>query len=321
MSDGEFAFIREKLAPLAAGSPGALGLTDDAALIDPTPGHQLVAASDALVAGVHFLEDDGFDVAARRALGSNLSDLAAMGAVPVGYLAAISWPRDCRDVDRDAFVAGLQVLQNEHGIALLGGDTVTTPGPFSIAITVLGEVPAGQALTRSGARPGDDVWVSGTIGDARLGLDMARGTLDRQDFLLQRYQCPQPRLGLGQALRGIASACIDVSDGLVADAGHVAGTSGVKLALEAPLVPLSAPVLLWLEKAPLEAAKTLLTGGDDYELLFTAPHARAADILALSASLALDLTWIGRVEEGAGVTVQDDMGQPMQFESPGFTHF
>ena len=281
MPEGEFEFIARRLRPLAT-TPGALALTDDAALLDPAAGRQLVLTKDAMVAGVHFLPDDPPGQIAQKLLRVNLSDLAAMGAAPLGYLLALARPKEISDAWLDEFCAGLAADNAAFGIALLGGDTVSTPGPLTLSLTAIGEVPTGSALLRSGAGPGDDVWVSGTLGDAALGLKVLQGALDvtepARTFLIERYRLPQPRLALGQALRGIASAAIDVSDGLVADLGHILETSGVGAALHADALPLS------------EAARDLpgardaaLAGGDDYELLFTAPSKRRAEIAALCA--------------------------------------
>ena len=322
MSDkGEFEFIRNKLAPLSAGEPGALGLTDDAALLMPQTGQEIVLCSDMLVAGTHFLESDAFDVVAQRAFLSNLSDLAAMGASPIGYLNSVCWPSSTTDEQRDLFVSGLEAAQSEYGLALLGGDTTSGKGPLVVSMTMVGEVQAGTALKRGGAKPGDDVWVTGTIGDAALGLAIARGHLDKQDFLLARYQSPTPRLEAGICLRTIASACIDISDGLVADAGHIASTSRVQLNIEAAMVPLSSPALLWLEKEGEAGLKKLLSAGDDYELVFTAPHDKASEILALKSECGVEISWIGGVSEGEGVSVRDEEGEDMKIDSSGFTHF
>lgn len=318
---GEFDFIRDKLRPLTGGDAAALGLADDAAILTPPPGHELVVASDMLVAGTHFLDSDAMGVVAARALGSNLSDLAAMGATPRGYLASIAWPENLTAADRNAFADALEPLQLAAGLSLLGGDTTRTSGPLTLSLTFLGLVPEGTALRRDGAAPGDDVWVSGTIGDAALGLEMARGVLDGQDFLRSRYDAPQARLALGEGLRGLASACIDISDGLIADAGHVCRTSGVGMTIESAMVPLSDPVLLWLEKEGEAGLLRLLSAGDDYELLFTAPHEKAPDILALQGELGLQLSWIGNVSEGDAVDLRDADGGMLVIEQTGFTHF
>ncbi|WP_300527422.1 thiamine-phosphate kinase [Maricaulis sp.] len=316
---GEFNFIRQRLRPLTRGHPAALDLMDDAAILTPRPGESLVLASDMLIETVHFLSSDAPEVMAARAFGANLSDLAAMGAEPAGYLMAISWPKSWSDAQRDGFVAGLNAAAGD--IPLIGGDTTSADAPLSVSITMLGFVPEGAGLTRSAAQAGHDVWVSGTIGDAGLGLDIARGKLDKQEHLLSRYQYPAARTELGQALRGLASACIDISDGMVADAGHIASASGVAIELEAAMIPLSTPVLHWLEGEGDEGLKRLVSSGDDYELLFTAPHDQAAKVLALSGRHGCEISWVGRVAEGEGVSVIAAEGDAMSFQSGGFTHF
>lgn len=213
-SGGEFEFIRTRLGPLTRNHEAALGLADDAAVLDPPPGCQLVLACDTLVAGVHFRTGDAPAVAAARAMRSNLSDMAAMGADPLGYLSALTWPQDGDAAWRDAFVTGLASEQALFGLPLLGGDTTATPGPMTVTLTLIGSVPAGTALLRSGARAGDDIWVSGTIGDAALGLAALAGEAGAPEALTDRYARPSPRLDLGRGLRGLATAAIDVSDGL-----------------------------------------------------------------------------------------------------------
>ncbi|MGH6905213.1 MAG: thiamine-phosphate kinase [Geminicoccaceae bacterium] len=319
MPEGEFEFIARHLRPLAT-AEGALGLTDDAALLDPTPGRQLVLAKDAMVGGVHFLPDDPPAQTARKLLRVNLSDLAAMGAAPLGYLLALARPSAIADAWLAEFCAGLAADNAEFGIALLGGDTVSTPGPLTLSLTALGEVPKGAALLRRGAGPGDDVWVSGSLGDAALGLQVLQGRLGApaaaRAFLIDRYRLPCPRLGLGQALRGIASAAIDISDGLVGDLGHILEVSGVGAKLRADVLPLS-PAARDLPGAR-DAA---LAGGDDYELLFTARPGRQADIEALSRKLDLALTRIGRIRAEPGLDILDEAGRMLQVPKAGWQHF
>jgi thiamine-monophosphate kinase len=317
---GEFAFIARRLRPLAAATPGALDLLDDAALLDPPAGHQLVLTKDAMVAGVHFLADDPASDVARKLLRVNLSDLAAMGAVPLGYLLALARPAT---IDQDwlgEFCDGLAADQAEFGIGLLGGDTVSTPGPLALSLTALGTVPRGRALLRSGASTGDDLWVSGTLGDAAFGLQVLQGTLAVdaavRAHLIDRYRRPRPRLGLGQALRGIAHAAIDVSDGLVADLGHVLEASRVGAELWADALPLSAAA----RRLP-GAREAALTGGDDYELLFTAAPDRRDAIDAMGRNLGLALGRIGRILAGHDLRVLDRTGHPIALEHTGWTHF
>jgi thiamine-monophosphate kinase len=303
---GEFALIAQHFAPLAG--PGALGLTDDAAVFAPPAGRELVVAADAMVAGVHFLPEDPPETIGRKLLRTNLSDLAAMGAVPLGYLMTTAFPRGTGEAWVAAFAAGLALDQAEFGLTLLGGDTVSIPGPMTLSLTILGHVAPGTALRRNGARPGDALWVSGTIGDGALGLRVLQGALPPDAALAARYRLPQPRLGLGQALVGVASACMDVSDGLVQDLGHICRASGCGAVLHAAQVPLSPgaaahPGLLAL----------CLTGGDDYELLFAAPPGAAVPPGA---------TRIGACVAGPPeVTVLDATGAPMRLDRQGWSHF
>ncbi|WP_417491680.1 thiamine-phosphate kinase [Maricaulis sp.] len=319
--EGEFDFIRTRLVPLTRGHPAALDLADDAAVLTPVPGCQLVVASDMLVGGVHFLDTDPPEVVAERCVRSNLSDLAAMGAEPLGYLSSIAWPRNLAQAWREGFVDGLASAQQAFALSLLGGDTTAGPGPLTISLTMLGQLPAGTALLRRGARPGDDVWVSGSIGDARLGLEIARGTMPADPFLLERYRRPSPRLALGQALRGPATACLDISDGLMADAGHIAQVSGVRLELQAARVPFSPPARAWLAGQGPDGLVSLVCGGDDYELLFCAAPAQREELAALAARLDVPLTRIGAAAEGQGAVLRDAAGAVIETGAGGFTHF
>jgi thiamine-monophosphate kinase len=318
---GEFELIDRLLKPLARGCPGALDLTDDAALVRPPPGHELVIAKDAAVADVHFLADDPPELIAGKLLRVNLSDLAAMGAEPLGYLLVLARDSATDDAWLKRFAAGLAADQRRFGCHLLGGDTVSTPGPLTLSLTILGTVPEGQALLRSGAQAGDDVWVSGTLGDAALGLRVLRGlavTEDEALHLVDRYRTPRPRLALGRRLRAdrLATAAIDVSDGLAADLGHILETSKVGAEVELDLLPIS-PVAAGVPGAR-EAA---LGGGDDYELLFTAPAARRTEVEALAPSLGHPLTRIGRIRAEPGLEVLDTTGRPIPLDRIGWRHF
>ena len=244
MAEGEFAFIARRLRPLAA-APGALGLADDAALLDPRPGMQLVLTKDAMVAGVHFLADDPPDQIARKLLRVNLSDLAAMGAAPLGYLLALARPREIADEWLAAFCAGLAADNATFQTSLLGGDTVSTPGPLTLSLTAIGEVPAGTALLRGGARLGDDVWVSGTLGDAASGACGAAGRAGRRRARAQATWssatgCRGRVWRWARRCGASPSAAIDISDGLLADLGHVVETSNLGAEIRADLLPLSA---------------------------------------------------------------------------------
>jgi thiamine-monophosphate kinase len=315
--EDEFAFIARRLRPLAT-APGALGLADDAALLDPRPGMQLVLTKDAMVAGVHFLEDDPAGQVARKLLRVNLSDLAAMGAAPIGYLLALARPRAIEDEWLAAFCAGLAEDNAAFGLSVLGGDTVSTPGPLTLSLTAIGEVPKGKVLLRNGARSGDDIWVSGTLGDAALGLAVLQGALEVAEpvraRLVKRYRLPQPRVALGQALRGLAHAAIDISDGLLADLGHIVETSGLGAAIRADLLPLSAADLPGAQDAAL-------SGGDDYELLFTAPPSQRDAIGGLARKLALPLTRIGQMQATPGIRVLDATGAEVHPARTGWQHF
>lgn len=294
----------------------ALGIGDDAALLELPAGTQLVACTDTMVAGVHFLPATAPDDLGWKSLAVNLSDLAAMGAAPMWALLALTLPEgDPRFVER--FADGWAALARAHGVALVGGDT--TQGPLAVTVTALGSVPRGQALTRAGARPGDALFVTGTLGDAAGALTLRRRGATPPPGLAQRMQRPVPRAVAGLALRGIASACIDVSDGLVADLGHVCHESGVGAELDAAAMPVSAALA---GAFAVDACRDLaLTGGDDYELCFTVPASRAADVAGALALAGCGATRIGRVVAGAGVRVLDAHGAPIAIAHPGWEHF
>lgn len=319
---GEFGRIARFFVPLAAGAPGALGLTDDAALIDCPPGERLVVTVDAMVEGIHFLSSDPPDLVARKLVRVNLSDLAAMAAVPVGYFLTTALPKNRGDDWLAGFAAGLAQDQTEFGITLLGGDSVSTPGPVCLTLTAFGRIATGAEVRRGGARPGDLVFVSGTIGDGALGLEAAQGkldgVLDPADvvFLADRYRLPRPRVGLGPILSGLASAMMDVSDGLVGDLAHICDVSGVAGVIEAARVPLSAAAA----RLP-GRLETVLTGGDDYELLFTAAPERQAAIEAAAAIAGVPVSLIGRIEPGQGVRVSAADGRDMALTGVGWRHF
>lgn len=321
----EFDLIAKYFAPLAAGAPGALGLTDDAALVDLPEGERLVAATDAVVAGIHFLDDEPPGDIARKAVRVNLSDLAAMGARPLGLLLAAILPSDVNDGWMDSFASGLQADIEEFHVPLIGGDTVAGNGPLTLSLTALGAVPTGQELTRSGALPGDSIYVTGSIGDATLGLAVAKGGIDglapsHRAYLLERYRLPCPRLEFGIRLRGLARAAVDISDGLIADLRHICDCSDVGARLETPAVPLSnaAKAALQLEETSLVE---LLTGGDDYELLFTSPETNAPALMGIADELSLEVTCIGSITEGSGLEVVNGKGLPHTIENGGYRHF
>ena len=327
---GEFELIARYFAPLARGFPGAFGLLDDAAVIAPPPGHELVAKTDAIVGGVHFLHDDPPDLIARKALRANLSDLAAKGAVPRAYMLDIMLPKTVTEEWIAAFARGLAEDQHEYGVHLIGGDTDSTPGPVTIAIMAFGDVATGRMLRRGGARAGDTVFVTGTIGDAALGLAVLRGKLasldtNAADFLVDRYRLPRPRVRLGPRLIGMANAALDVSDGLLADLGHLCEASELSAVIEAPRVPLStaARAVLATDSGHIT---TVLTGGDDYEILFTAPPEAVSELADLSRTLDVPITTIGRMRSSSigkqsQITVLDESGEPLVFDRSGWTHF
>ena len=317
MSDlpGEFDRIARHFRPLAG--PGALDLGDDAAVFLPPAGREIVIAADAMVQSVHFLPEDPADLVARKLLRTNLSDLAAMGAAPFGYLMTVSVPRGTPDSWFAAFSAGLAVDQAEFNLSVLGGDTTSTPGPISLSLTILGTVRPGQALRRHGAQPGDGIWVSGSIGDGALGLLAAQGQIaDPDGYLADRYRLPRPRLALGAALVGIAHAAMDISDGLVQDLGHLCRAGGLAGEILADDLPLS-PAARAADRRDL-----CLTGGDDYELLFAVPPAHEAALAAASRATGIAVTRIGTFRAGpARVTVLDRDRHVMTLPNGGWSHF
>jgi thiamine-monophosphate kinase len=316
----EFALIARHFRPLAG--DGALDLSDDAALLTPPAGQQLVLAADALVEGVHFLPDDPPGMIARKLLRVNLSDLAAMGAAPLGYLMTTAFTRGTPDAWIADFVAGLAEDQQRFGLQVLGGDTVATPGPACFSLTIIGTVPPGLALHRRGARIGDEIWVSGSIGDGALGLRVLQGKLaaDAEGHLARRYRLPEPRLALGQALRGVARAAMDVSDGLVQDLGHLCRAAGCGAEIAATALPLSAAASAALAH---DAAllPLLLTGGDDYELLFAAAPEDAEAVQAASIKASVPVARLGRFVAGDGVVVRDGSGAAITLPQGGWSHF
>jgi thiamine-monophosphate kinase len=319
----EFDLIAAYFAPLAQ-SPGALGLGDDVAVLQ-TRG-EVVVTVDALVEGVHFLADDPLSMVARKLFRVNASDLIAKGAVPIGALLTLFWPSGRPTEQIAQFAAGLAEEQ-ENGFALLGGDTVSTPGPFSVSLTMIGRpVGARGPVLRRGAQPGDVLAVTGVIGDGYLGLQARLeqlGGLAAEDraALSMAYRIPLPPFGVEAAVARHATAALDVSDGLIADAGHLAGRSGVRLEIRADAVPLSPPARRWLNQAaerPL-ALGALLTGGDDYQTLFSAPADAIERMRAEAPDVAI--TVIGRCTTGQGVTVLDADNIEMTPPKPGWRHF
>jgi thiamine-monophosphate kinase len=270
-----------------------------------------------MVAGVHFLPDDPPDLVARKLLRTNLSDLAAMGADPFGYLMTVSTPRDTPESWFAAFAAGLAADQTEFAISLLGGDTTSTPGPVSLSLTILGTVLPGHALRRTGARPGDGIWVTGTIGDGALGLLAAQGKLgDPGGYLAGRYRLPRPRLSLGRTLHGIAHAAMDISDGLIQDAGHLCRAAGLAAEIDASAVPLSP------QARHANMLERCLTGGDDYELLLAIPSAHETALRDAARAAGIPVTRVGTFRPGPPhVTTTAPDGTTMRLEKGGWSHF
>jgi thiamine-monophosphate kinase len=317
---GEFDLITRYFKRPATRSP--LGVGDDCALLAPAPGMQLAVSSDMLVEGRHFLSTVEPARLGHKALAVNLSDLAACGARPLAFTLALALP----GVDEhwlEGFSRGLFALADEHGCELVGGDT--TRGPLNICITVFGEVPAGAALLRSGARAGDDIWVSGTLGDARLALEVFHGTIALPaDVFAQarmRMEQPTPRVALGQALRGIASSAVDVSDGLVGDLGHILGSSrvGATLDVDAAVGTVAAAGTAGLGTEMLRTCA--LSGGDDYELVFTAPPSARAAVGQAGTDSATRVTRIGRIEAETGLRIVDASGAQVAQRFGSFDHF
>ncbi|CAB5720693.1 Thiamine-monophosphate kinase [Delftia tsuruhatensis] len=300
----------------------ALGVGDDCALLAPAPGMQLAISSDMLVEGRHFFADVDPRLLGHKSLAVNLSDLAACGARPLAFTLALSLPR-ADAAWTEAFAGGLLALADAHGCELVGGDT--TQGPLNICITVFGEVPPGQALLRSGARAGDDIWVSGSLGDARLALEALLGHTTLPPEILaatrQRLEAPTPRVALGQALRGIARSALDLSDGLLGDLGHILEQSHVGASVDTRL---TTPLLAAGHRAPLSIDllhQCTLSGGDDYELCFTAPADRRDAVEAAGRASATRVTRIGRIEAAPGLRLIGPDGAALSPQWASFDHF
>jgi thiamine-monophosphate kinase len=324
MTSAEDRLISRHFKPLAT-DPGALGLADDAAFIKPPPGCDLVLKTDAIVGGVHFFPDDPPGQLARKALRVNLSDLAAKGAKPLGYLLSLVLPGEMNESWLASFAAGLQADAETYGCPLFGGDTDRTPGPLTISIAMFGAVPAGTMVRRAGAKPGDRIMVTGTIGDAALGVQLRRGaawkvSLDAREHLLSRYLLPQPRNALAGAMREHASAAMDVSDGLAGDLTKLCAVSGVAATVEVAKVPLSDAARGAFAAEP-SLIETILTGGDDYEILCTVRPDEIARFRAAANAVNVPLTEIGTVLEGEGVRFLDAEGQPMKLDRLSYSHF
>jgi thiamine-monophosphate kinase len=306
--------------PLAK-HPGAFGLADDAAAITPPAGHDLVLKTDGLIAGVHFFPDDPAEGVGRKVLRVNLSDLAAKGAAPLGFLLAIALPKDFSEDWLAGFARGLGEDADAYRCPLLGGDTDSTPGPISISVTAFGTLPSGKMVKRNGAKTGDHVFVSGTIGDAALGLLVRKGGLaDPTGHLVMRYYVPQPRVALADALRAHANAAMDVSDGLVGDLAKLCAASHVSADVEVARVPLSKAASGALGN-DCELIKPILTGGEDYEILCTIAPDRVAAFQEAAARAGVPVTAIGRIVEGAAPRFLNPEGSPLTFLQTSYSHF
>lgn len=324
----ETELIDTYLVPLAAGYPGAFGLCDDAALISLEPEFELVVSTDPVIAGVHFFADDAPRDIAWKALAVNCSDLAAKGAEPIAYTMALAFPDAPTHTWMTDFSAGLAAAQSAFGCHLIGGDTDHTPGPLSISITAFGRVPRGKMVRRGTASAGDHVFVTGTLGDSALGLKLRRSldalgprlSASHRQHVLDRYLRPQPRLALATLLRTYASAALDVSDGLMKDAGRLATGAGARLTIRCHDVPLSQAA-----RAAVAGDDSLwqgiVAGGDDYEILCAVPGRHVAAFVDAAESASIMVTPLGVLELGSGVSILRPDGSELQFSKTGYDHF
>ena len=327
MASGEDSLIARYFKPLATDA-GAFALDDDAAVLKAR-GDDIVVTTDAIVEGVHFLPDDPPDTVARKALRVNLSDLAAKGADPAGFVLTLAL-RKADEAWLTAFASGLGQDTEAFGCPLLGGDTVSTPGPLTVSITAFGRVSEGKIVHRSGAKPGDRVMVTGTIGDAALGLDILKGGAvaaalagnpSAKEILVGRYRVPQPRNALSGAVRNSASAAMDVSDGLAGDLAKLCAVSGVSATIDAALVPASAPAAALLARGAVRL-EALLSGGDDYEILCTVPEARLEALMEDARRAGVALTAIGTIVAGTGAPrFLDARGNEIALQRTSYSHF
>lgn len=323
-ASGEDDLIARYFRPLAT-DPGAFGLVDDAALLKSS-GDDLVVTTDAIIEGVHFLPDDPPGTVARKALRVNLSDLAAKGAVPAGFVLTLAL-REARDEWLAPFARVLGEDASAFGCPVLGGDTVSTPGPLMISVTAFGRVPPGKMVRRTTAKPGDRIAVTGTIGDAALGLRVLKGIASEgldtaaRELLVQRYRVPQPRSALALAVRDHASAAMDVSDGLAGDLAKLCAASGVSAAVDLGAVPLSAPARALLANSSADI-ETMVSGGDDYEVLCAVPENRWDSFVAAAQQAGVQVTAIGRIEAGtAAPRFLNTTGQPVVLKRLSYSHF
>ena len=328
-SGGEFEIIARYFTPLAT-NPAALGLLDDAALLSIPEGQELAVTCDTITGGVHFLAGDPPDTIACKALAVSLSDLAAKGARPYVYLLSVALPGHCSPSWLESFAKGLQAAQDNSGIALIGGDTCNTLGPLTVTVTAIGMVPQGEAVLRRGAMAGDRLFVSGTIGDAALGLKLLQApgleqewglSIDESAFLVDRYRCPKPRNALALPLRQCARAAIDVSDGFVGDTMKLCKASGVGATIEASRVPLSPAAGKAVAKEPKLLAE-LITAGDDYEIVAAMEASHAGTFETEAERHGVTVTAVGEIRDGRGeVEVLDREGRPLKLERNSYEHF
>jgi len=318
--------IARFFAPIAT-DPGALGLSDDAAFIKPPPGCDLVLKTDAIVGGVHFFPEDAAQAVASKALRVNLSDLAAKGARPLGFLLSLAIPKDIKEYWLSGFAEGLRGDAVLFGCPLFGGDTDRTPGPVTVSIAMFGSVPEGTMVRRAGAKPGDRVFVTGTIGDAALGVVLRGGKAKtwklndaQRQHLMSRYLLPQPRNALAEAIRNHASAAMDISDGLAGDFGKLCRASSVAADIDVANVPVSdaAKAVVAGDAAALEL---VLTGGDDYEIVCTVPSEKSESFRAAAKTAGVAVTEIGEIKKGEGARFIDLAGKPLAFKRASFSHF
>jgi len=298
-------------------------------VFSPVPGEDLVFTKDTLVAGVHFFQDDSPELIAQKAQRVNLSDLAAMGAKPEGYLLSLALPKSGLNVDKwvSGFAGGLLKGQNDYGWQIWGGDTVSTTGPITISITAIGSVKRGEFLSRSGANPGDQIYVSGEIGDAACGLKILNMGIDQESnrYLIGRYHLPVPRIKLGKSLVGIATSAMDISDGLMADIGHICEESNVGAVINYHQIPTSKALINFLKSNHLETNEDysylVWNGGDDYELLFTISKEKEDDVKKISKELGVGLTKIGEITADCKAILVDDDNHEINIKDHGFSHF
>lgn len=321
----EFGLIERFFRPLAVNNPGSASLQDDCATLSVKNGYQAIYSMDTMVEGVHFFKDDPADLIAKKLLRVNLSDLAASGGDPLGYLLALCLPHGFPLKWLESFAAGLQEDQRKFNVSLLGGDTTSSNGPITLSITAIGEIPKDRVIRRAGAMIGDDIFVSGCIGDAAIALKLfgeigKANTLKHYPSLYDRYTLPEPRIGLGKLLAGTATACIDVSDGLYADLNHICLASKVGAKIEMGAIPLSKCVKEIIEKNKYYW-ESVYGGGDDYELLFTANKDQRNVIDNFASILNIAISKVGCIELGKGISILDQFGDVVPVKSFGWQHF